>query len=189
MNVSNMCYAAFLVLGPGLVESRDGPKSWAGLVAALGAGSLIGGAGALHLRPRRPLRAAALAVMLFCAPALGLAADAPVIVVAGLCLLAGAGTTASNSLEETVRQRHVKQAALSRISAFELLGSLAVQPIGQIGAGPIAAAIGVYPVLWLAGSVQLLSALATLAVPAIRGLPASPAQGDGASAGSSVRIC
>ena len=175
-SVNNMCYAAFLVLGPAVVQSHDEPAAWAGLVVALGAGSLVGGTAALHLRPGRPLRTATLAVVLFSGPVIGLAAQAPVIVLAGLCLLAGAGTTVSNSLTQTVLQRHVKQAAQSRISAFMLLGSLAVQPIGQAGAGPMAAAIGVYPVLWLAGSVQLLSALATLAVPAIRGLPARPAQ-------------
>ena len=177
-SVNNMCFGAFLVLGPAVVQSQNGPTAWAGLVAALGAGSLAGSLLALHLRPGHPLRTAALAVVLFAAPTVGLAARAPIIVLAGLCLLAGAGTTVSNSLTQTVLQRHVEEAALSRISAFMLLGSLAVQPIGQAGAGPMAAAIGVHPVLWLAASVQLLSALATLTVAPIRRLPACPGQAE-----------
>jgi predicted MFS family arabinose efflux permease len=173
-SVRNMCYAAFLVLGPAAVATRGGPAAWAALVAALGAGSLLGGAVALRIRPRRPLRAAALALAGFAAPAIGLAAHVPIAAVACFCLLAGAGTTVANTLEETALQHHVERGALSRISAFELFGSLATQPLGQAGAGPAAAALGTYPTLWLAGLGQLASVLVIVAFPAVRRLPARP---------------
>jgi MFS family permease len=173
-SASNMCYAAFLVLGPAAVASRGGPAAWAVLVATLGAGSLLGGGIALRIRPRRPLRAGALALAGFAAPTIGLAAHAPIAAVACLCLLAGAGTTVANTLEETALQQHVDRGALSRISAFELFGSLAAQPLGQAGAGPLAAALGTYPTLWVAGAGQLASILAILAFPAVRRLPARP---------------
>jgi hypothetical protein len=80
--------------------------------------------------------------------------------------------TVANVLTETTLQHHVEEAALSRISSFELFGSLAAQPIGQTGTGPIAASIGVFPALWIAGTAQLISALAALTIPAIRHLPA-----------------
>jgi hypothetical protein len=105
---------------------------------------------------------------------LGLAARSPFIVEVALCVLAGAGTTLSNALNETVIQHHVQPGALSRISAIQMFASLASQPIGQIGAGPLAASIGVFPALWVAGSAQLLSAIGRLAVPAIRRLQAWP---------------
>jgi MFS family permease len=172
-SISNMFYAAFLVLGPAVVmHSRGGPMAWACLVAALAAGSLLGSAAALHVRPRRPMRTAALAVVFFSMPTIGLAAHLPYIAIGALCLLAGAGTTMSNVLAETTIQHHVEEAALSRISAFELFGSLAAQPIGQASTGPIAVGLGVYPTLWIAGTGQLVSALVTLAVPAVRRLPA-----------------
>ena len=130
----------------------------------------------MHLRSARDLfvRAGALALVGFAAPTIGLAAHAPIAAVACLCLLAGAGTTVANTLEETALQQHVDRGALSRISAFELFGSLAAQPLGQAGAGPTAAAFGTYPTLWVAGVGQLASILAILAFPAVRRLPARP---------------
>jgi MFS family permease len=175
---SNACYSAFLVLGPTVTaRSHDGPAKWAALLTALGIGSLLGGAVAIRIQPRRPLLAAALAVALFPLPTLGLAARAPVMAVAVLCVLAGAGTTVSNTLQETTVQRHVRPDVLSRISALELMGSLASQPVGQSAVGPLAMGIGVFPALWVAGCAHMLSALGTLTVPAIRRLSAWPAPG------------
>jgi MFS family permease len=174
-SAGNMFYTAFLVLGPVVIaRSRNGAAWWAVLVAALGAGALLGSIAALHIRPQRPLRAAALAVMLFPLPTLALAAQLPTAGVAVLCVLAGAGTTVSNTLSETAIQRHVRADALSRISAFSLLGSLATQPLGQAAVGSLGAGVGVFPVLWIAGSAHMLSALSALSVPAIRRLTAWP---------------
>ncbi|MDX6390413.1 MAG: hypothetical protein QOJ73_1476 [Streptosporangiaceae bacterium] len=174
-SAGNMFYAAFLVLGPVVIaHSRNGAAWWAVLVAALGAGALLGSIAALHIRPQRPLRAAALAVMLFPLPTLALAAQLPTAGVAVLCVLAGAGTTVSNTLSETAIQRHVRADALSRISAFSLLGSLATQPLGQAAVGSLGAGVGVFPALWIAGSAHMLSALSALSVPAIRRLTAWP---------------
>jgi MFS family permease len=197
---NNACYSAFLVLGPAVTaRSHDGAAQWATLLAALGIGSLLGGAVAIRIQPRRPLLAAALAVALFPLPTLGLAARAPIIAVAVLCVLAGAGTTVSNTLQETTVQRHVRPDALSRISAFELMGSLASQPVGQTAAGPLAMGVGVFPALWVAGCAQMLNVLGILTVPAIRRLSAWPTSGspersssatagvDAASAGGCTR--
>jgi len=93
--------------------------------------------------------------------------------VACLALLCGIGVTVFNTLLETALQHHIPGKALSRVSAYDWFGSLACQPIGQATAGPLAAGLGTYPTLWVAGAAQLLLALATLAVPAIRRLPAS----------------
>jgi|SRR5450755_84459 MFS family permease len=172
---NNMFYAAFMVLGPAVaLHSYGGPIAWAALVVSLGIGSLLGGIVALHIRPRRPLRTGAFGLVLFATPTIGLAGNFPVSVVAAFCLLAGAGTTLSNALAETTLQHHVDKKVLSRISSFELLGSDAAQPIGQAGTGPIAAAIGIYPTLWIAGCAQLVNAIVTLAIPTVRNLPARP---------------
>jgi MFS family permease len=174
-SASNTCYAAFLVLGPSVTaRSHDGAAQWATLVSALGIGSLLGSVIAIRVQPRRPLFAAALAVVLFPLPTLALAAHVPIVAIAVLCVLAGAGTTVSNTLEETAIQRHIRPDALSRISAFELFGSLATQPLGQAAAGSLAAGAGVNTALWIGGCGHMLSALAALAVPAVRRLPPGP---------------
>lgn len=172
-SITNMLFSAFLVLGPAISkQSLGGPAAWATIVTALGAGSLIGGIAALHIHPAHPLRTGVLTLALCPLPALGLAAHLTAIAVAGLAVLCGVGITIFNTLLETALQHHVPDKALSRVSAYDWFGSLACQPIGQVSAGPLAAGLGTYPILWLAGTAQLLTALVTLAVPAVRRLPA-----------------
>lgn len=173
-SLTNMLFAVFLVLGPAITKhSVGGPAAWATMMSALGAGSLIGGVAALRIHPHHPLRTSVLALALCPLPTLGLATHLPAVAVAGLALCCGAGLTVFNTLWETALQHHVPSRALSRVSAYDSFGSLACQPIGQATAGPLAAGLGTYPTLWLAGATQLVLALATLAVPAIRRLPAT----------------
>jgi hypothetical protein len=163
----------FLVLGPAISEhSLGGPAAWATILTGLGAGSLIGGIAALHIHPTHPLRTGVLALALCPLPALGLAAHLPAIAVAGIAVLCGFGVTVFNTLLETALQHHVPAKALSRVSAYDWFGSLACQPIGQATAGPLAAGLGTYRILWMAGTAQLLLALVALTVPAIRRLSA-----------------
>jgi MFS family permease len=172
-SLTNMLFSVFLVLGPATSErSLGGPAAWATILTGLGAGSLIGGIAALRIHPVHPLRTAVLALALCPLPALGLAAQLPTTAVAGLALLCGIGVTVFNTLYETALQHHVPGRALSRVSAYDWFGSLACQPIGQATAGPLAAGLGTYRILWLAGTAQLLLALATLTVPAVRRLSA-----------------
>jgi predicted MFS family arabinose efflux permease len=172
-SLTNMLFAAFMVLGPAISErSLGGPAAWATIQVLFGAGSLIGGITALRIHPRHPLRTGVLTVALWPLPALGLAARLPTTAVAGLALLCGIGITVFNTLFETALQHNIPAKALSRVSAYEWFGSVACQPIGQATAGPIAAGIGTYPTLWFTGTAQLLIILAAFAVPAIRRLPA-----------------
>jgi MFS family permease len=174
---TNTLFSAFLVLGPVISErSLGGPAAWATILTALGAGSVIGGIAVLHMHPAHPLRTGVLALTLCPLPTLGLAAHLPTIVVAGLAVLCGIGIPVFNTLLETALQHHVPDKSLSRVSAYEWFGSVAGQPIGQATAGPLAAGFGTNPILWLAGVAQFLTALVTLAIPAVRRLPAGSAR-------------
>jgi MFS transporter len=172
-SLTNMLFAAFMVLGPAISErSLGGPAAWATIQALLGAGSLIGGIAALRLHPRHPLLYGTLALTLCPLPVLGLAAHLPTAAVAGFALLSGIGMIIFNTLFETALQHNVPDQALSRVSAYDWFGSVACQPVGQAAAGPAAAGLGLHPTLWVTGIAQFLLALAALAVPAIRRLPA-----------------
>ncbi|MCO5969334.1 MFS transporter [Actinoallomurus soli] len=173
-SLTNLLFAAYYVLGPATAErSSGGPAGWAAIQALLGVGSLVGGLAALRVHPRRPLRTGVLALAFCALPTMGLAAGLSVVTVSGLAFLGGVGMTLFNTFMETAIQQHVPDKALSRVSAYDWFGSFAVQPIGQATAGPLAAGIGTHPALWLAGVLQFLVALAALAVPAIRHLPAT----------------
>jgi predicted MFS family arabinose efflux permease len=168
-------FPAFEVLGPTVAqESLGGSSAWAVIAAALGAGSLIGGALALTLRPRRLLLVGESGLVLFGLPVVFLAMTAPVALIAFGAFVAGATVSLAIILYETAAAQHVPQAALSRVMAYDWFGSLALEPVGLVLIGPLAAGIGISPTLWGAAVVLLVCQLAVIAVPSVRRLEARP---------------
>jgi hypothetical protein len=74
-----------------------------------------------------------------------------------------------------VFQQQVPEAARSRVSSYDALGSFVLIPVGTAVSGPIAAAIGVRETLLAAGVVILASNLLVLAQPAVWGIRNAPA--------------
>ena len=172
----NVLIAPFYVLGP-LVARRElgGAAAWAGILAARGAGQLLGALLSLQLRPAKPLRTAVLACGLGFLPTALLAARAPAVAIAAAALVGGAGIMLFNTLWETTLQRHVPPEALSRVSAYDWFGSLTFQPIGFAVAGPVAVALGVTPTLWGAAALELVLVVSLLLVRDVRRLgPSAP---------------
>lgn len=186
-SLGNFLLSALLVLGP-LIAKRNlgGPAAWAAIVSLLGVGFFVGGMIAMRVPATRPLRTGIAALTLCALPTLGLALRLPLVPLCAVAFVGGIGLTIFNALWATTLQRHIPRDKLSRVSAYDNFGSLACQPLGQASAGPAATAIGLYPTLWLAGGVQLLFALITLAVPAIRTLPAWPAEAEEVDASDPV---
>jgi hypothetical protein len=116
----------------------------------------------------------ALTSPLFGVPLAALALVTSVPVIAAGALLAGLGLMLGNTLWETTLQRHVPSESLSRVSSYDWFGSLALDPVGLAIWGPIAGVIGIEASLWTACGLLVVSALALLAVPEIRRLPAFP---------------
>lgn len=164
-----LVYAPFYVLGP-VVADRDlgGAGAWATILAAYGIGGVVGSALALRWRPRRPLFTAALLFVLEApAPAL-LALDAPLWLIATASTLGGASFGVFQALWDTSMQQRVPPKALSRVSSFDWMGSLALLPAGFALAGPAGAAFGVDEVLVFAACAGAVLALAMAADPDIR---------------------
>jgi MFS family permease len=181
----NLLWGAWSVLGP-VVAKHDlgGAAAWGVVLGAMGVGALIGSLLAAHVDPRRPLVFAALADAVFALPLAFLAAAPPVAVIACGAALAGIGTALAISVWESTLQRHVPGASLSRISSYDWFGSLAFYPLGLAIWGPIAAAIGTTPSLWLSFGLALLSTIALLSVPDIRRLSMGAPSRAGTSPGS-----
>jgi MFS family permease len=180
-SLANLFWGAWKVLGP-VVAHLDlgGAAAWGVVMSAQGVGTVAGGIFALRARPRRPMLIVALTSPLFGPPLAALALQLSVPVIAFGALLAGVGLMVGNTLWETTLQRHVPSESLSRVSSYDWFGSLALDPIGLAIWGPIAGAIGIEASLWTACGLLVVSALALLAIPEIRRLPAFPAR-DGAS--------
>jgi uncharacterized membrane protein len=175
-SIGNMMTSVLVVLGAVVAkESLGGAGAWAGILAALGAGSMIGGLMALRIRVRHPLFFGSSLLAFLPIPLALLALRAPVVVIGAGALLAGVGNMVFNSLWETSLQQHIPPAALSRVSAYDWFGSLAFQPVGLIVAGPAAAAIGISTTLWIAAAGSLVIAALSVATPSVRRLEARPA--------------
>ncbi len=174
-SASRALFAAFLVLGP-VVAQRElaGASSWAAISACFGAGLFVGGALAFRLSPARPLLVAALGASVFALPLALLALAAPVPLIALASLITGAGLMLAEALWTTTLQRHIPPESISRVVAYDLVGSMALQPAGLAAWGPIAAALGLSPALWLAFALQTVAALSLLGVRQVRRLPAGP---------------
>jgi MFS family permease len=182
-SLANMFWGAWKVLGP-VVAHRDlgGAAAWGVLMSAQGVGTVAGGIYALRARPRRPMLIVAVTSPLFGVPVAALALVHSVPVIAASALLAGLGLMLGNTLWETTLQRHVPSESLSRVSSYDWFGSLALDPVGLAVWGPIAGLIGIQASLWTACGLLVGSALALLAVPEVRRLPAFPPPPDATSA-------
>jgi hypothetical protein len=73
----------------------------------------------------------------------------------------------------TVFQREVPEAARSRVSSYDTLGSFVLIPLGAAVAGPLAAVIGVHQTLILSGAISLACIGVVIAQPSVRRLGAT----------------
>jgi MFS family permease len=165
----NFFSGAQVALGPAVAkEDLGGAGAWAAASAGLGAGALVGALLVLGLRPGRPLAVAMLLLTLFALPSLALAAVAPLALLVAAMFAGGIGQSSSNTLWETTLQRRIPQVSLSRVSSYDIFGSLVFNPVGLAVAGPVAAAIGTSKTLAIAGCWFVVSSLVLAALPSVR---------------------
>jgi MFS family permease len=171
--VWNLAIAPFFVLGPVICERElDGARDWGLIMTGGSIGAVVGGLFALRVRPRRPLATGYLLISIAAVQPVLLIRPFPVLVVAVAALAAWITLDFSVALWQTALQQHVPREALSRVSAYDWLGSLLFLPAGFALAGPLSDQIGIDATLWLSGVVLLASNAAILAVPGVRRLRA-----------------
>jgi MFS family permease len=158
--------ATIMVLGPLVAkQSLGGAGAWAFILVAFSFGNLLGNAWSMRLRPRRPL-VFAWAIILLCGPSLVLLAFAtPAWTIALTELASGLSIGVAGTLWETTLQRNVPPEALSRVSAYDWMGSTALRPLGLAIVGPIAEAVGVKETLLAAFVLTMASSLTLLLIP------------------------
>ncbi|MGW1173546.1 MFS transporter [Kitasatospora sp. NPDC002543] len=164
-----LVWAPFLVLGPLLAQrGLGGARGWGLVMAGYGAGAVLGGVLMLGRVPARPLAVASVAALAWALPSGALAAGAGLPWVAFGAVVAGVGSAVCGTLYTTTTQKWVPAELLGRLTAFGVLGSFALGPLGLAAAGPLAGRFGADAVL-LVGSVwQLVAGAVVLAVPAVR---------------------
>jgi predicted MFS family arabinose efflux permease len=141
-------FGPWQTLGPTIAEQVHGRRAVFGvLVAAQGAGTLLGSLAGFRLRPAHPLRLGIALVLLAPTTTLAFALGAPVAALLPLYVLTGAGIALFIVWWETALAQRVPAHLLSRVTAYDWMGSLGLMPIGLIAAGPLAAALGARAVL------------------------------------------
>ena len=177
-------YAPFIVLGASIADdSLGGPGAWAAILSLGGAGAIAGGFIALHIQPRHPIYVGMASCLLYVPVLFLLAGHSPVIVI-GLALAFGeAGLSMFDTLWTTSVQRAVPAHLLSRVSAYDWLGSTVVEPLGYALAGPAAILLGTGGALTASAGILVLATLVALRFGGLREIVASRAGGAGADGG------
>ena len=180
-----MVYGPFIVLGAVMTDRHmGGAIAWALILSAQGAGSIVGGLAMQRLRPRRPLVVATLATFALAGPVACLAFGVPTVGVAAASALSGVGIAVFVTLWESTIQREIPTHLLSRVAAYDWLGSYALTPVGFVMAAVMSTQIGARDTLFLSASWAVLSSTVVLAMPSVRRIRTDPIRG----ANSTVQV-
>lgn len=150
--------SVFGLVGPAVArEHLDGARDWGFIAASFGGGTLVGGIISLKISPKHPMRFATLCTFTFCALPLALAVPLPVFLVASAAFVEGVAGQLFAVLWYTTLQQKVPSHLLSRVSAYDHLGSIALAPLGIVVAG--------FLFEWIGYRSTLLIAALTVVVP------------------------
>jgi predicted MFS family arabinose efflux permease len=159
-------FGPYVVLGPTVSEDVYGSKGFYGvLAAALGAGTIVGAVIGFRWRPDRPLLAAFVLNLGWPAVIALFAVGAPKGLLIACFVLAGAGLSLFDVWWQTALAQRIPPHALSRVSSYDWMGSLALLPFGYLLAGPIGEAIGPAEVLIVGGAVGVAISALGFAIP------------------------
>ena len=164
------------VLGPAVSEDElGGARDFGLILTAQAIGLVVGGFVGLRFRPRRMLVVATGAILLMPVVLVALGFPTPLPIILAAAFLAGIGIETFGILWDTTMQQEIPPAALSRVYSYDLLGSVAIVPIGLAVAGPVADLIGISAALWGAAAIVVLATLPVFAVRDVRTLERRPA--------------
>ncbi|MFF7312243.1 MFS transporter [Streptomyces sp. NPDC008137] len=163
--------AAEAVYGP--LVARDhlgGAGPWGLALAAFGAGTVAGALLMTRWKPRRLLLAGTLCVFPLALPAAALAVPVPIGVLFVVMFVAGATVEVFGVSWMTALHQEIPEDKLSRVSAYDWLGSVALSPLATAGAGPAEEAFGRTAALWGCAGLVVLVTAGALCVPDVRNL-------------------
>ena len=162
------------LLGPAVaLEHMNGATDWGFIAASFGGGTLVGGILSLKLKPEYPMRFATLCTFAFCALPLSLSVPLPVVLVAAAAFLEGVAGQIFAVLWYTTLQQKIPAHLLSRVGAYDHLGSLALAPLGIVVAGFLFELIGFRSTLLISALTIILASMAAFSVRDVRRMKSS----------------
>jgi predicted MFS family arabinose efflux permease len=162
---------AFMVLGPVQAnEHYGGARTWGLILGAEAAGLICGGLVMLHARPQRMLLVATFSTLVLALPLVLLAPPAAAAAVAAAAFVSGCGLEVFAVCWDTTMQQQIPGHMLSRLYAYDALGSICLVPVGLAVIGPVADAIGTEATLYAAAALVIVATLPVFAVRDVREL-------------------
>ncbi len=158
------------VLGPIVADETIGRQSWGLVLAAETVGMILGGLVAIRLRLRRLLYFGVASCFGLALPLFVLGAYPRLWALFVAMFLTGLMLEQFGIAWETTMQEHVPADRLARVYSYDMVGSFAAIPLGQVAIGPIAEVVGLRPALIGAGAVAVIATLGMLASRDVRTL-------------------
>ena len=155
-----VAYAPFFVLGSAVARHVYGSDAVFGLTnAAWGVGTVLGALVGARWRPHRPMFTGVLLATMFPAEVALFGAGPPPWLLYSGTVISGLAIGLFGVWWETALAQRIPPHLLSRVSAWDVMGSLALMPVGYLLAGPVASMLGEVRVLVGGGVVGTIAIL------------------------------
>lgn len=163
--------AAENVLGPLIsIESFNGAKSWSFVLSAEAAGYIVGSLIGMKIRPKYPMRFLMIATFSVSIYIYSLSGPWKLWMIAVCAFFWGITLDLWGAIWTTALQKEVPRDSLSRVSAFDGMGSLSLRPLGLAIAAPMAEWLGLSHTLEIFAVVSAVIIAMTLFVPQVRNM-------------------
>lgn len=163
--------AADAVYGP--LVARDhlgGAAPWGLALAFFGGGTVLGALLMTRWKPVRLLFTGTLCVFPLALPSAALAVPVPVWALCAVMLVTGICLEVFGVSWMTALHQEIPEEKLSRISAYDWFGSVALVPLATALAGPAESVLGRPEALWGCAALVVVATAAVLCVPDVRNL-------------------
>ena len=159
-----MCWAAAEnVLGPLIaLEHFNGAKSWSFVITAESAGLIVGSIIAIKVKPKYPMRFLMLSSFSITFYIWSMAKPQSLLMIAFGAFLFGITLDLWGTLWYTALQRKVPRDSLSRVSAFDGMGSMMFRPVGLAIAAPLSILFGIENVLEIFAAITVVAIILPL---------------------------
>jgi MFS family permease len=167
-----MCWAAAEnVLGPLIaLEHFNGAKSWSFVISAESAGLIVGSLIAIKVKPKYPMRFLMISSLTITFYIWSLAKPQSLLMIAFGAFLFGITLDLWGTLWSTALQRKVPRDSLSRVSAFDAMGSMMFRPVGLAIAAPLSTLVGIENFLQILAAITVVAIVVPLLDPQVRNM-------------------
>lgn len=159
------------VLGPLIALKRfHGASSWSIVLTAESIGLVVGALIGYRIKVKHPMRFMMIITWSLSIYIWVLSGSHSLYLIAFSAFLWGITLDLWGTIWTTAMVRQVPRESLSRVSAFDGMGSMFFRPLGLIIAGPLAAWLGIIHTLWLFAGFSALMVGIVLLVPEVRNM-------------------